>query len=94
MRRFVNISSPTVYFEMKDKVNVREDALLPPPINAYAATKAEAEQLVLTRTDLGPINLRPRGLYGAGTRHSCRVCSPQPRSGPCRFSGMELPPST
>lgn len=66
VRRFVNISSPTVYFEMKDKENVREDALLPPPINAYAATKAEAERLVLTRPDLGPINLRPRGLYGAG----------------------------
>ncbi|GAB2184726.1 NAD-dependent epimerase/dehydratase family protein [Roseibium sp. LAB1] len=64
--RFVNISSPTVYFEMKDKEQVREDALLPPPINAYAATKADAERLALARFDLGPINLRPRGLYGVG----------------------------
>jgi nucleoside-diphosphate-sugar epimerase len=66
VRRFVNISSPTVTFEMKDKENVREYEPLPPPINAYAATKAEAERLVLARADLGPINLRPRGLYGAG----------------------------
>ncbi|TYC79856.1 NAD(P)-dependent oxidoreductase [Stappia sp. BW2] len=66
VRRFVNISSPTVCFEMKDKENLQEDDPLPPPINAYAATKADAERLVLARADLGPINLRPRGLYGAG----------------------------
>lgn len=65
-RRFVNISSPTVYFEMKDKIAVAETASLPHPINAYARTKAEAEQLVLARPELGPVNLRPRGIYGAG----------------------------
>ena len=65
-RRFVNISSPTVYFEMKDKTAVAETARLPRPINAYARTKAEAEQLVLARPKLGPVNLRPRGIYGAG----------------------------
>ena len=43
-RRFVNISSPTVYFELKDRDNVGETAPLPPPINAYARTKAEAER--------------------------------------------------
>ncbi|UDF32204.1 UNVERIFIED_ORG: NAD(P)-dependent oxidoreductase (plasmid) [Roseateles sp. XES5] len=65
-RRFVNISSPTVYFELKDRDNVGETAPLPPPINAYARTKAQAERLVLAHTDLGPVNLRPRGIYGAG----------------------------
>ena len=65
-RRFVNISSPTVYFELRDKENVGETAPLPPPINAYARTKMEAERLVSARADLGPINLRPRGIYGAG----------------------------
>ncbi len=65
-RRFVNISSPTVYFEMKDKIAVAETAPLPRPINAYARTKAEAERLVLARAKLGPVNLRPRGIYGAG----------------------------
>lgn len=66
VRRFVNISSPTVYFELQDKTNVRETAPLPPPVNAYARTKAEAERLVLARPGLGPVNLRPRGIYGAG----------------------------
>lgn len=65
-RRFVNISSPTVYFELRDKIEVSETTPLPPPINAYARTKAAAERLVLARPDLCPINLRPRGIYGAG----------------------------
>lgn len=65
-RRFVNISSPTVYFEMKDKIAVAESASLRRPINAYARTKAEAEKLVRARPELGPVNLRPRGIYGAG----------------------------
>lgn len=64
-RRFVNISSPTVTFEMRDRIDVPETAPLPKPINAYAATKAEAERLVLSRGDLHPVNLRPRGIYGA-----------------------------
>jgi nucleoside-diphosphate-sugar epimerase len=66
--RFVNISSPTVYFELRDKTDVAETAPLPPPINAYARTKAEAERLVLARRQVGPVNLRPRGIYGAGDR--------------------------
>ena len=66
VRRFVNISSPTVYFELKDKTGVREIAPLPKPINAYARSKAEAERLVLARRSVGPVNLRPRGIYGAG----------------------------
>lgn len=65
-RRFVNISSPTVYFELKDKINVAETAPLPRPINPYARTKAAAEGLVLERRSVGPVNLRPRGIYGVG----------------------------
>lgn len=64
--RFVNISSPTVTFEMRDRIDVPETAPLPKPVNAYAATKVEAERLVLSRGDLCPVNLRPRGIYGAG----------------------------
>lgn len=65
-RRFVNISSPTVYFELKDRIGVAETAPLPKPVNAYARSKAAAERLVLARPGLGPVNLRPRGIYGAG----------------------------
>lgn len=65
-RRFVNISTPSVYFRFQDQIGVREDAALPSPINAYADTKRQAEELVLAATDLDPIVLRPRGLYGPG----------------------------
>ena len=65
-RRFVNISTPSVYFRFRDQIGVREDAPLPAPVNAYANTKRQAEQLVLAAEDLDPIVLRPRGLYGPG----------------------------
>ncbi|MFN4183463.1 MAG: NAD-dependent epimerase/dehydratase family protein [Hyphomonas sp.] len=65
-RRFVHISSPSVCFRFADQDGVPEDMPLPPPVNAYAATKAASEQLVLAVPDLSPIILRPRGLYGPG----------------------------
>lgn len=66
VRRFVNISSPTIYYAPRDQEHVREDHKLPRPINAYAASKVAAEALVRFRPGLGPITLRPRGLYGLG----------------------------
>lgn len=65
-RRFVHISTPSLYFRFRDQPGVGETADLPPPVNAYAATKREAEQIVLAATDLDPVILRPRGIYGAG----------------------------
>ena len=63
--RVVHISTPSVCFRFADQLGLREDAALPPPVNAYAATKAEAE--VLARA-AGAVVLRPRGIYGAGDR--------------------------
>lgn len=65
-RRFVHISTPSLYFRFRDQVRVREDAELPRPVNAYAATKLEAETLVQNERCIDSILLRPRGLYGAG----------------------------
>jgi len=66
VRRFVNISSPSVYFAPRDQLDVRETCPLPAPFNNYARTKAEAEQIVLAASSIGPISLRPRGIYGPG----------------------------
>ena len=66
VRRFIHISSPSVYFRFADQEAVPEDQPLPPPVNAYAATKAASEALVLAAPELSPIILRPRGLYGPG----------------------------
>ena len=65
-RRFVHVSTPSVYFRFADQLQVREDQPLPRPVNAYAATKREAERRVLDLVDLDPVVLRPRGLYGKG----------------------------
>ncbi len=65
-RRFVHVSTPSVYFRFRDQRLVREDMALPQPVNAYAATKREAESLVQAQTDLDYLILRPRGLYGPG----------------------------
>ena len=65
-RRFVHISTPSLYFRFQDQIGVREDAPLPRPVNAYAETKRAAEGLVLAARGLDSIVLRPRGLYGAG----------------------------
>lgn len=66
VKRFVFISSPSVYFALVDQLDVTEDAPLPSPFNAYAKSKVEGEKLVRAATDLSPIILRPRGIYGPG----------------------------
>lgn len=66
VKRFVHISTPSVYFRFEDRPALREDAPLPVPVNAYAATKRQAEELVRKQDALDPIILRPRGIYGAG----------------------------
>jgi nucleoside-diphosphate-sugar epimerase len=66
VRRFVHISTPSVYFRFEDQENVKENKVLPPPVNAYAQTKGVAERIVLEAGDLDPVVLRPRGIYGPG----------------------------
>ncbi|MDF1679606.1 NAD(P)-dependent oxidoreductase [Ponticaulis sp.] len=65
-RRFINISSPSVYFRFADQDRLREDDPLPAPVNAYADTKRRAEYLVSEASEFETVTLRPRGLYGPG----------------------------
>ena len=69
VKRFVHISSPSIYCGGRDLDRVREDAPLPSsPINHYAATKRLAEGLVkvASRAGLSTVTLRPRAIYGPG----------------------------
>ncbi|MEM8811076.1 MAG: NAD(P)-dependent oxidoreductase [Pseudomonadota bacterium] len=68
VNRLILISTPAVYFAFQDQLNVPETAGLPSPVNHYARTKREAERLVLAAHDVGPMVLRPRGIYGRGDR--------------------------
>jgi len=68
VKRFVFISSPSIYFALADQLNVSEEMTLPPPFTPYAQTKVAAERLVEQAAEVGPIILRPRGIYGPGDR--------------------------
>tara|TARA_R110000737_G_scaffold353441_2_gene405390 strand:+ start:1373 stop:2365 length:993 start_codon:yes stop_codon:yes gene_type:complete len=66
VQRYVYISTPAVYFNFKNRFNVKESDPLPQkPSNNYAATKLQAEQL-LEKSDLSYITIRPRALIGRG----------------------------
>lgn len=69
VRRFVHVSTPSVYFEFKDSLNITEDAVLPSTfVNHYTASKHGAEQLVheAAAAGLSAVILRPRALFGPG----------------------------
>jgi nucleoside-diphosphate-sugar epimerase len=60
--RFVFVSSPSVYAQAKDQIGLTEDSSLPRHfLNAYAATKAEAEGRVMAK---GGVVIRPRAIVG------------------------------
>ncbi|UVK53487.1 NAD(P)-dependent oxidoreductase [Mesorhizobium sp. AR02] len=68
VQRFVQISTPSVCFAFRDQLCVTEKSPLPDPVNHYARTKRQGEDIVLAAADIGPVVLRPRGIYGAGDR--------------------------
>lgn len=64
VRRLVHISSPSIYFDFADRLNLREDSPLPRPVNEYARTKRAAEELILSAALPHSIILRPRAIFG------------------------------
>jgi 2-alkyl-3-oxoalkanoate reductase len=68
VRQFIFISTPGIYFNYKDRHDVREAEALPRKmVNHYARTKLMAETLVLEKNGKGiqTIALRPRAIIGA-----------------------------
>lgn len=64
--RFIYISTPSIYFDFKNKWNVSEKDSLPSKfVNQYAVTKREAE-ILLEQSNLEFISLRPRAIIGRG----------------------------
>jgi nucleoside-diphosphate-sugar epimerase len=71
VRRFVLISSPSVFARRSDQTGIGADT--PPvarPLNAYARTKLAAERIVLAAhgAEMATCALRPRALVGEGDR--------------------------
>jgi nucleoside-diphosphate-sugar epimerase len=65
VRRFVMISTPSIYFRTRDQLQITE-AFTPPRRwpTYYAETKWIAETHVRAATELGPVMLRPRAVFG------------------------------
>ncbi len=62
--RLLHISTPSLYFDFRDRAGIREDEPLPPPVNEYARTKGIAEQLVGRASIRSVVVLRPRAIFG------------------------------
>jgi 2-alkyl-3-oxoalkanoate reductase len=66
VRRYIYISTPSMYFELNDKFNIKESDPLPAKyINAYAETKRLAE-IELEKAAIPFVIFRPRALTGRG----------------------------
>jgi nucleoside-diphosphate-sugar epimerase len=69
VKRLIHISTPSVYFDFRDRLNIPESAPLPPRFaNAYAATKrlAELEVEQACENGLSAAIIRPRAIFGPG----------------------------
>lgn len=68
VKKFIFISTPSIYFNFKDRFTIKESDIIPSPlVNHYAATKLLAEHYVLNANEKGilTIALRPRAIIGA-----------------------------
>ncbi|ULO05576.1 NAD-dependent epimerase/dehydratase family protein [Paenibacillus sp. 19GGS1-52] len=67
VRRLIHISTPSIYFNFKNRYGIQENDLVPvKPANAYVATKRLAELAVeqAGTEGLEAIILRPRAIFG------------------------------
>jgi nucleoside-diphosphate-sugar epimerase len=67
-QRLVFVSSPSIYFDFSDRIAIGDnDPPAPQPVNAYAASKLAAEEIVThaAANGLDAVILRPRAIFGA-----------------------------
>lgn len=68
VKKIINISTPSIYFDNEDRFDIKEDFLPNKFVNFYAQTKYEAERLISQANSetLQTLSLRPRAIIGAG----------------------------
>lgn len=67
IKRFIHVSTPSIYFDYRDRFKITEKDGLPSiSVNAYAATKKMAEEAIdfACSEGLPSITLRPRAIFG------------------------------
>ena len=70
VRRFIYISTPSIYAEYADRESITEDdAPAARPLNHYVRSKLAAERMVMSRSrEIEVMILRPHALIGPGDR--------------------------
>lgn len=72
VKRFVHISTPSLYFDFRHRLDVPESALADKPCNDYVRTKLAAEQVIRRLAVKHPqtrfVILRPKALFGPHDR--------------------------
>ena len=69
VKRLIYVSSPSIYFEFKNKLNIKEtEPFSKHPANNYIKTKIMAEKIIdnAFKSGLDVITIRPRGIFGSG----------------------------
>ncbi|WP_349969950.1 NAD(P)-dependent oxidoreductase [Pseudomonas caspiana] len=64
VKRLVHLSTPSLYFAFRDRLDIHESEPLPMPVNEYARTKALAEMKVQEAGLAEAVILRPRAVFG------------------------------
>lgn len=66
-RRFVHVSTPSLYFDFKDQIDIPEEAFSNRFVNYYVKTKKMAEEIV-DKAELNCLTIRPRAIFGPHDR--------------------------
>ncbi|BBM82071.1 NAD-dependent epimerase/dehydratase family protein [Candidatus Uabimicrobium amorphum] len=69
VKRLIHVSTPSIYFNFRDRLLVKEDDPLPSAmVNSYAQTKLLAEKVVdrAFTAGLAVVTIRPRAIFGPG----------------------------
>jgi nucleoside-diphosphate-sugar epimerase len=69
VRRFVHVSTPSIYFQSRDRIGIHEEFTPPaqwPTFYAESKWQAEVRVRAPEYRMLGPVILRPRAVFGAG----------------------------
>lgn len=67
VKRFINLSTPSLYFDYQDRFNIKESDPLPAKqVTFYGETKRQADEAVAAAFQAGlpTISLRPRAIFG------------------------------
>jgi len=67
VKKIINISTPSIYFNFKHRLNIIESDFIPcKKVNNYSTSKWKAEQLLHSQLDIPVITLRPKAIMGPG----------------------------